>query len=137
MSDFNLSIQQGIAAAKIAIENRNQVKSIFEEINSAISTESNGNARLEIVDSIQAMDGIEYLKGILDKKSSGQFLVIRNTKTKSFKKIAEWRQNESGYPCSIIRGTRHTSCADADSLRLELSDLLTSPIVGEAILETK
>jgi hypothetical protein len=48
--------------------------------------------------------------------------------------IAEWREGEAGYPCTLITGERRATCEDAGSLEQELAELVSSAPVGEAIV---
>lgn len=136
MANFDDSLRRGIDAAKQAQANRDEIRGILFELNQALHSMSNGAAEIAIVPISATLNALSRLVVYLDKSQEELVLAVRTTGRESVlaRQVARWKQGASGYPCSIIWGERHASCGDAESLKAELAELVSSPAVGEAIL---
>ena len=133
--DFKEFLRRGLDAAKQAQENRDEIRDVLIELNNALHSMSGGAAEIAIVPVSSTIPTLSRLVAFLDKSQEEQVLAVRSTSRQDFlaRKVARWKQGESGYPCSIIWGDRHASCDDVESLKAELAELVSSPVVGEAI----
>lgn len=136
MSDFNDALQRGLDAAKRAQANRDEIKDVFAELNQALHSKSGGKVEIAIVPIENTLDDLLRLAAIFGKSNREQAVAVRLIGHENVrgKMIARWKQDDAGYPCTIIWGERHTSCDSVDSLRSELVELVSSPSVGEAIV---
>lgn len=136
MTYFNDALRRGLDAAKTAQTNRNEIQEIFAQLNEDLRAMSDGKAEIAVVPRSSIMDGINRLIVMLDRREEEQVLAVRSIVHKDMqpKQIARWKEGDAGYPCSIIWGERNTTCDDSISLVSELAELVSSPLVGEAIL---
>lgn len=136
MFDFSDSLQRGLDAAKKAQENREEIQSIINELNEALRSMSEGKVEIVIVRRSETSDELGRLIFFLDKKQDELVLAVRSIaqQGKPARQIARWKQSDSGYPCTIMWGDRQVWCDDRASLQTELGELVSSPVVGEAIV---
>ncbi|MDC6170755.1 hypothetical protein [Paucibacter sp. XJ19-41] len=136
MVDFSSPFHRGLSAAKQAQENRDEVRGVFAQFNEALREISQGRAEIAIVPLADTLNALSRVVLAMDSEANSEHvLAVRNPQSTDFRprNIARWKQSESGYPCSVLWGQRHTSCDNAESLTKELSSLFSTPMVGEAI----
>jgi hypothetical protein len=139
MVDFTDSFRRGLDAAKRAQANRDQIAAIFSQLSEALLSMTDGSVEIAVVPIEDTMNALARMIVSIEKEKYGDKVIAvrRSGQPKSTaRRIARWKQGDAGYPCAVIWGERHASCEDADSLRAELAELVSSPTVGEAIVAT-
>lgn len=143
MKDYKDSLLAGIAAAKKAEDNRKEISSILANLNAQIKEISDGKAtfgratfqrRLENK-AAQAFVSLAQQLTLGRNTEEYEGLGIFNSEGKNGIEIAEWSEDDSGYPCSIRYSGEKTFCSNKQELENALSILLREVKAGEAIIE--
>ncbi|WP_139348403.1 hypothetical protein [Dickeya dadantii] len=142
MKDYKESLLAGIAAAKQAAANRNEIKSVISLLNNQVHEISNSKATFGIATfyknaespAAQAFFSVASLMNQRIKKETYQALVIADNNEKNGIEIAEWLQDDLGYPCTIRYNGQKLFCSNKEELENSLAELLTDIHTGEAIL---
>ncbi|HEM8561174.1 TPA: hypothetical protein U2Q33_000947 [Citrobacter farmeri] len=143
MKDFKDSLLAGIAAAQKAENNRNEIRSIFSSVDEQIKDISDnkaslGRTRLYRKDESYANQAFIALAQQLNfgnKREEYTAIAIFDVEGKNGIEIAEWSEDDSGYPCSIRYSGEKVFCSNKQELEQALSNLLMEVKTGEAILK--
>lgn len=143
MKDFKSSLLAGIAAAKKAEDNRSEISSVFANLNEQVKEVSENKAvfsrgtfiRRTENNAAQVFLNIaqQFTMNNADKTYKG--LGIYDNEGKNGIVIAEWSEDDSGYPCIISCGGEKLICSNKTELENALSFVLREVKTGEAILE--
>ncbi|EPJ8279411.1 TPA: hypothetical protein N2N62_002585 [Citrobacter freundii] len=142
MKDFKDSLLAGIAAAKKAEDNRNEIRSVFSSVDEQIKDISDnkasfGRTRLYRRNDnavAQAFITMAQQMSMASKREEYTALCIFDSEGKNGIEIAEWSEDDSGYPCSIRYSGEKVFCSGKQELEYALSNLLMEVKTGEAIL---
>ncbi len=134
MVDFIGSFKKGQDAAQKAEDNKDEIESVFENMNQQLGEASSGRLRVEII--FKSNPFIEFLSVAAKSNSNGSYwaLAALNPQAESYspKEIAKWKPDPNGYPCLVITDDEEMYCEDKVALEKALSCLLTRPDVGKA-----
>lgn len=138
MKDYKESLLAGIAAAKKAEDNRNEVKEVLDDLDRQIRNISGDKAGFGIATFFKEDDshlsvGVLLTQG--RKREQYKGLAIFDYNQRNGIEIAEWIQNDSGYPCTIRYRGQKLFCSNKNELENALASLLRDVKTGEAILE--
>lgn len=134
MADFSLSFKKGIEAARIAENNRQEIRSVLKAVNDALSLETEGKVALRI-QVIRPKTGnivIDFLQNPLPSRT---ILEAHNPQALGGPvwELCEWSEDPNGYPCKIQRDRTEFVCEDKEALESALQNLLEDPGVGRRL----
>ncbi|HIE8649817.1 TPA: hypothetical protein ACXPX2_003422 [Klebsiella variicola subsp. variicola] len=141
MKDFKGSLLAGIAAAKKAEDNKREIRSVFSNLSEQVKEISDNKARFGCATFYRKHENstAQAFFSLAQQLSGGaqkyQGLGIFDSEGKNGIEIAEWSEDDSGYPCSIRYSGEKVFCSNKQELELALSELLKEVKTGEAILE--
>jgi hypothetical protein len=121
MVDFVKSFQQGLTSAEIAQNAKEEIQSVFSELNRQLHSATDGKIKIEI-----GVQGVTWVQ-------SNWFITARNPLIpgSEIKKLANWSQHPTGYPCTITVGNIEYVCEDKEALEEAIASMLQNPKVGE------
>ncbi|MCX7113073.1 MAG: hypothetical protein NTX45_23740 [Proteobacteria bacterium] len=132
MVNFVEAYKSGLNSAELAETNRNEINSVFSELNQQLKDVSDGRifiSRKSILD--------KGISSILNMNMMNNYYLAITAEnpfvTNSEKELARWDQDRSGFPCKIILGSETMYCRDKKGLENGLAVLLRDPIVGETL----
>lgn len=142
MKDFKDSLLAGIAAARKAEDNKNEIRSVFSSLDEQIKDISDNKARFGRVRLYRKNDNaiaqafitMAQQMSMANKREEYTALSIFDGEGKNGIEIAEWSEDDSGYPCSIRYNGEKVFCSGKQELEYALSNLLMEVKTGEAIL---
>ncbi|MGO2154589.1 MAG: hypothetical protein ACTH5V_02350 [Serratia proteamaculans] len=142
MKDFKNSVLAGITAAKKAADNRNEINSVIEELNSQIKEVSDDKASFGITSYYRQTNNNALVAFIsiaerMTSQKSEQYnaLCVFDNEGKNGIEIAEWSQDDYGYPCTIKYNGQKFFCSNKTELEESLAKLLKEVKAGNAILK--
>ncbi|HBK4607482.1 TPA: hypothetical protein LLS51_004446 [Serratia marcescens] len=142
MKDYKNSVLLGIAAAKKAADNKEEIKSVIKELNSQIKEVSDKKATFGIISlyrktDIPAIDAFFNIAQRMSTKKTDKYfaICIFDHEGKNGIEIAEWLQDDAGYPCTIQYNGQRFFCSNKAELEESFSKLLKEVKAGEAILD--
>lgn len=130
MVDFVKSFQQGLTSADAARKNKNEIESVFAELNEQLHSATKGKVQIKIV-SYGLQPSI--LPGAREYFSYDVIQAINPLVDSSSKMLAKWSQHPEGYPCTITIGKTEYVCEDKEALEGVLATMLQDPSVGESL----
>ena len=134
MTDFKKAFQTGLNAAKKAEATRNEIQSVFDDLNSQLEEITGGKINLKRIEKYADIDVRKILEdGIGQMPKKYQSIVAFNPTLEGHhhNEIANWSESRSGYPCKISYGLNSFVCENKSQLESVLMDLLKDPIIGE------
>lgn len=136
MVDFKKSFNAGIDSAKFAEANRNEIQSVFDEINKQLEEVTEGTIfidrkRYYVNNTIQDLASIANFK----PRETYHAVVAVNPKVPNSpeKELANWKMSKDGYPCRIYIDNNHIACEDKKALEAAMQELLSDTSVGEKL----
>ncbi|HDG1685943.1 TPA: hypothetical protein PFE28_001877 [Kluyvera cryocrescens] len=147
--DFKKYLANGLAAAKNARRNKEEIQCVIDELSGVVNDYSEGLVSLMITTEqrLGKTSGLGSLVGGAAAAGLGLSispfseyqaltLVLKKGKIVKKAKIAEWRMDESdGYPCIISYNENDISCGSKEMLERALSGLISSASTGERLLQ--
>ncbi|WP_199637212.1 hypothetical protein JEM67_10365 [Serratia sp. PAMC26656] len=142
MKDYKASLLAGIAAAKKAADNKKEVHEVINTLSSQVMEISDSKATFGIVslnrrpknDGAAAIIGLAHFMA-LQKGEEYFALCVFDEKNTNGIEIAEWLQDDAGYPCTIKYNGQQFFCSNKTELENSLAQLLKEVKTGEAILK--
>jgi hypothetical protein len=135
MVNFVEAYKSGLNSAELAEKRKNEVESVFNELNKQLADATNGKiiiSRDQIIDRDNAIGIMSVLSG--GKMTYYSAIVASNPYAKnSTKELARWAQDRAGYPCKITLDSETMYCQDKKGLENGLAKLLRDPVVGETL----
>lgn len=133
MADFKSAIAVGLQAAIDAERRRNEVRSVFIELDKQVHEATNGEIRIAI--EVWDPAGVNSLLKLVDRSKfiPDRAIVAIGKTGKQKEMLAKWEQSKDGYPCKIEIGADVYSCEDRVGLEQCLRSLLEDPTVGEKL----
>lgn len=132
MNDFKKHLLAGVAAAKTAEANKEEIYDVINEVDRQLSEIYESKVHFGICDNITKNPLIALSLG----KKRYQGLAISDHKNENAIHLADWYMSENGYPCKITIDGRESFCNDKEELENEISSLLSHVKTGKAILKT-
>lgn len=136
MVDFKKSFNAGLNAAKIAENNRNEVQSVFDEVNEQLQEVAGGALYIDRAE-YYVNNTIQDLASIANFKAREVYhaVIATNPKVPSSteKQLGKWKMSNDGYPCRIYIGSNHIVCEDKKALENAMQELLSDTSVGEKL----
>ncbi|WP_139831488.1 MULTISPECIES: hypothetical protein [unclassified Pseudomonas] len=133
MVDFISSFNKGQDAAKKAEANKDEIDSVFDNMNKQLGEASSGALKVDIV--FKSNPFMDFLSVTSKSKAGGSYwaLAAVNPLAESYepKEIAKWKADQNGYPCLVITDAEEIYCEDKSALEKALSSLLARPEVGK------
>ncbi|MBN3988712.1 hypothetical protein ACMFFK_09560 [Serratia marcescens] len=145
MADFMESINDGLNAAKKADENKNEINSVFDELNFQLGKATNGAAKVirrafykEINTTTYANIAAKMIgESLLNQQRETYLALAISHVNKEYNfndvEIAKWNIDKNGYPCVITLRSVELYCEDKEALEKALSELMRDPDVGTAV----
>ena len=135
MVNFVEAFKAGLNSAELAEKRKNEVESVFNELNKQLADATNGRiiiSRDQLIDRDNAMGIMSVLSG--GNMTYYSAIVASNPFAKnSRKELARWTQDRAGYPCKITLDSETMYCQDKKGLENGLEKLLRDPVVGETL----
>lgn len=128
MVDFAASLRQGFDSADTAKKNREEINSVFSELNVQLAAVTEGKLAIKIKRLNEA-----GLFGIPGPKYLAIAAINPTVSGSQFRELAKWTQHDSGYPCTIKFGKNEYVCVDKSSLEETLAAMLEDPRIGEIL----
>ena len=130
MTDFKSAFKQGIDAARKAEASRNEINSVFEDLNKQLSEVSAGKLTIE---RRQLLRPIPSWASALERPKKYWALVAHNPLIgkSPATELCEWDSSKAGYPCKLTWDSEKRYCENKRALEDALSELLRDPIVSE------
>lgn len=142
MKDYKNAVLAGIEAAKQAADNKSEIQSVISELNSQIKEVSENKATLGIRSLYRQTESsalnafLSISQRLVPQKSDKYFAIcISDNDGNGGIEVAEWLQEDSGYPCTIKYSGQKFFCSDKKDLEESLAKLLQEVKVGEAIIQ--
>jgi hypothetical protein len=135
MVDFIKSFQKGLDAAKTAEENKEEIQSVFRELNEQLSNSSDGTLFIER-QTLYVNNSFHDMNLVVtgQKRATHTVIYVKNPKVKhSDKTLAKWKINRNGYPCQIILDDEQMFCEDKAALENSFKELLRNSTVGDIL----
>ncbi|EMN3920343.1 hypothetical protein ACX3OY_06580 [Citrobacter farmeri] len=142
MRDFKDSLLAGIAAARVAENNRSEINSVLDNLNRQVKEISQNKAifsrgrfvRRQESNAAQAFVNLAQQLAMSHASKTYEGLGIYDSEGKNGIVIAEWTEDDSGYPCIVSCGGEKLVCSNKTELENALSYVLREVKTGEAIL---
>lgn len=142
MRDFKDSLLAGIAAARVAENNRSEINSVLDNLNRQVNEISQNKAifargrfvRRQESNAAQAFVNLAQQLTMNHASKTYEGLGIYDSEGKNGIVIAEWTEDDSGYPCIVSCGGEKLVCSNKTELENALSYVLREVKTGEAIL---
>tara|TARA_R110001583_G_scaffold9243_3_gene43926 strand:- start:868 stop:1341 length:474 start_codon:yes stop_codon:yes gene_type:complete len=138
MADFRKSFSAGINAAKVAEKNRDEIQTVFDEVNKQLEEVAGGTLSIDrkryyVNNAIQDLAAIANFK----QREVYEAVIAFNPKASGSaeKELANWKMSNDGYPCRIYIGSNHISCEDKKALEGAIQELLRDTAVGEKLYQ--
>jgi len=136
MTDFIKSFEKGLDAAKTAEQNRNEMKSVFEELNQQLDRSTDGKLYIERRQFFKNST-FQDLPRLVHFQEREKYTAVAatNKKIADYKdvELAIWKEDRNGYPCQIIYGDEDIFCEDKTALENGIKNLLRDPSVGDKL----
>ncbi len=133
MVDFKEYFQKGLSAAEKAEVNKNEIDSVFDELNRQLDEATKGKIEISRVKFFAS----STLADIASLKPRETYLAIaaknKNVKDCDYKELARWKIDRNGYPCMIIIDRDEMYCEDKVALEANMQRLLSDPTVGDTL----
>lgn len=135
MVNYGAALKDGLEAAGAAKKAREEIDTVFKELNRQITITSNGTLIIEIKQfSRKPAPPPGTLTFFLAKPKSESYSAItaRNPAIQNspYEVLALWSYGKNGYPCEIDYSNRVQYCEDKVALENTLEGLLRDPWVG-------
>jgi hypothetical protein len=132
MGRFSQKIAEGLNNAKIALENKREIESVFAELDADIQAATTPKISVAILEGMTNLDHItRFFRG--SGPHHGIFVFKRSAGIDSAQFVAGWVEGSEGYPCIIDFGKTEISCADRTALEDMLSEIFSTALVGRLI----
>jgi len=136
MANYVSSFREGIKAAEIANENKDEIQSVFEDLNNQLSSETERKLQIKI-ESHYENKLFESITEIVRNKEKNTYETISAfnplANSVSSQKLARWKMSRHGYPCRIYFDNTELISEDKESLESNLQILLSDPLVGKKL----
>lgn len=133
MADFTESFRKGIAAARVADRNQQEIQAVFKDLNDQIAKVTDGKVVIGIR-TLQRFPKNVFLDIFKPPQDYRAIVGFNPQSQKSgVRELAEWFEDRAGYPCKIKFGLKEISCEDKEGLEAGLRELLEDPIIGSII----
>ena len=131
MTDYIKAFQQGLSAAEETDRTRNEINSIFDELDKQILEKTSGKIKISRQERIES----PVFPDIFGPKIRYNVICAFNPKVEESptKVLANWTQDRRGYPCKIEWEGTTLICEDGEALKNALAELLADPLVGEKL----
>ena len=132
MVNFVEAYESGLNSAELAEINRNEVISVFSDLNKQLKEVTDGRiviSRREFQEKGDFSSSMVMVYGKFYSAISAENPFVTN----SSKELARWSEDRNGYPCKIILGSETIYCEDKKGLENGLAKLLRDPVVGETL----
>ncbi len=130
MVDFVKSFQQGLSSADIAKKNKEEIESVFTELNTQLNSATGGKIRIYLThDIVGNIFSFIVTQGVYNVVVAINPLIENSP----VKQLARWSQSTEGYPCTITVGKTEYVCENKKSLEQTLATMLQDPSVGETL----
>ena len=131
MVNFVEAFKTGLNSAEFAEKNRNEVDSVFIELNQQLKDITDG--RIVISRKKFQERSNSLAQDMINPKYYSAIAAENPFVPNSAKELARWSQDRSGYPCKIILGSETMYCRDKKGFENGLAELLRDPVVGETL----
>ncbi|MDR9425715.1 MAG: hypothetical protein RI567_10590 [Marinobacter sp.] len=134
MADFKKYFTKGLSAAEKAESNKNEIDSIFEELNSQLDEATDGKIEISRV-KFYVSNALADIASLMKPRETYLAIAAKNKKVKGcdYKQLARWKIDRNGYPCVIIIDRDEMYCEDKVALESNLQQLLSDPTVGDTL----
>ncbi len=136
MSSYIDAFEKGQEASRKAVIAKKEIKEILEELKKQLLTATEGKLEIFIKPQRESIQGNSLIDMIQNRNFRDYLAIVaRNPKSDSnnIKELAEWNQENTGYPCKIEWGKEEYTCHDRKSLESCLTLLLQDPGVAEKL----
>lgn len=132
MADFLNALRHGLTAAEQALKAEREINDTLTELNVQLGTLTGGKLFVAVMDYAGPglASNIERFFGSKGVKS----LVLRHRQYPQLAgELAKWKQDDKGYPCTIVNASGSFACGDREALEKALTKVISNPIVGGKI----
>ncbi|EPA3164450.1 hypothetical protein ACQ26G_001561 [Yersinia enterocolitica] len=138
MKDYKESLMAGIKAAKEAAKNKEEIKMVLKGVADQVEAISENKATFGLGKFTKKTKNVNAFGVIIDLMNTPiekyEALAIWDRDGKDGIEIAEWSEDEFGYPCMVKFSGQKLFCSDKAELENSLAELLKGVKTGEAIL---
>ena len=133
MTDYSFAFEEGLKAAKEAKNVREEINSVFKQLNDQITETTGGKIVIERrkFEVRQPLLDTLYKMGHPRQKYFGIAASNPTISDGPIKELSKWSQDRRGYPCKITWADQERFCEDKKALEQTLAELLRDPSVGE------
>jgi hypothetical protein len=138
MTDFRQALRTGLEAAERADFARQEIDNVFRELNEQVMSVSGGKLLIErkLMKPPPRTPLGNLAETFLGPRKRRHFAIVASNPTISEgteQPIADWSQDDAGYPCSVAWSGREHICEDRESLSNSLEELLKDPGVAHTL----
>ena len=137
MSDFKSAFQNGLEAAKKADASRAEIADVFKDLNQQITDASHGKLAIRRYEFERARSAFQQIALILTPADTYWVIGATNPTITGMQpeKLCNWDEDRAGYPCKLTWGGDEHYCEDKQALEINLSNLLSDPVVAKILLK--
>ncbi|WP_026878527.1 hypothetical protein WMO13_06490 [Ignatzschineria larvae DSM 13226] len=133
MSLFTESFQKGIENANKVEKQKREIEEVFKELDREILNATEGIISIEIKENTRVnIWGTQKRDENFLKQYTALIAIVlkQDSKQKSYELAEIKTADNGGYPCRVIFDNQSNEALDKQSLRLIISDMLSSPKIG-------
>lgn len=133
MVDFKKYLTKGLSAAEKAEANKQEINSVFGELNRQLDEATDGKIEISRVKFYVSNTLADIAN--LRPRETYPAIAAKNKRVKEcdYKELARWKIDRNGYPCEIIIDHDKMYCEDKVALETNLQQLLSDPTVGDTL----
>lgn len=134
MSEFLEAFDTGIEAAHHAEKNKAEIAAMFKTLDADVSTKTDGKINIIRGERNQEKRPNTTRFILAPEYMLVYAIIAKNSETTKERIIAEYKEDDKGYPIKIIWGNQEVRCWDKASLTKTLKQVLAAPTTGKAFL---
>ena len=150
MGKFTDALQEGIKAAEDVRKAKNEIDSVFDELNKEIQGKYGSQIQIIRKYMSKTVNVPMSSRGLLDSLAREMTTLFPETKEIKYwaivatfvqkenikeKQLALWEPSETGYPCEIKIAEVANRCEDKEALEEALLEMLKNPSIAEKLLQ--